>query len=187
MASINANDLKRGMAIRLKGDVCLIQETTHRTPGNLRAFVQVSMRSLSNGRMLEERLSSTEKVELVNVSTEKWEFSYKDPNGYNFINPETYDNLVLGEDTMGASRNYLTENLMCDLVFIEGRVAEVELPPTVNLKVIESPEGVKGDSATNVQKNAKLETGLMVQVPLFIKEGEILKIDTRTGKYLSRA
>ncbi len=187
MANVNANDVKKGMAIRYKGDVCIVMDLQHRTPGNLRAFVQVQIRSINTGRSSDERLSSTEKVELVNISNEKWEFSYKDPTGYNFINPETYDNLTLTEDVVGSAKDYLTENMAVDITFVEGKIAAVDMPPTVTLKITESAEGIRGDSANNVQKPATLETGITVQVPLFIKEGEMVKVDTRTGKYISRA
>lgn len=185
--AINANDIRKGMAIKWKGDVCIVLETQHRTPGNLRAFVQATLRSIKTGRSSVERLSSTEKVETVVVQKDRWDFSYKDQAGYVFMNPVTYETLTLGEEIIGEAKNYLIENLGVDILFVEGRAAEVELPPTVELKVTESPEGVKGDSATNVMKPAVLETGLAVQVPLFIKEGETIKVDTRTGKYLGRA
>ncbi|NJK93253.1 MAG: elongation factor P [Blastochloris sp.] len=187
MAYTNANDLKKGMAIRFKGDICIVLDTQHRTPGNLRAFVQASLRSLNTGRSSDERLGSTDKIELVDVRNEKWDFSYKDQSGWNFMNPETYESMTLTDDLIGSAKDYLTENLQVQLVFVEGRVAEIELPPTVTLSIIESADGVRGDSANNVQKPAKLETGLDVQVPLFIKEGEKVKVDTRTGKYISRA
>lgn len=187
MAYVNANDLKKGQAIRHKGDICIVLETQHRTPGNLRAFVQASLRSVNTGRSSDERLGSTDKVELVDIRNEKWDFSYKDQTGWNFMNPDNYENMTLTDELIGSSKDYLTENLRVDLVFIEGRVASMELPPTVTLGVTESPEGVKGDSANNVMKPATMETGLEVQVPLFIKEGEQIKIDTRTGKYLGRA
>lgn len=187
MPSVNANDLKKGMAIRHKGDICIVLETQHRTPGNLRAFVQASLRSINTGRSSDERLGSTDKIELVDVRREKWDFSYKDQSDWIFMNPETYENVTLTDELVGDAKNYLTENCRVDMVFVEGRVAEIELPPTVLLKVTESADGVRGDSANNVQKPAIVETGLSIQVPLFIKEGELVKIDTRTGKYLSRA
>ena len=182
-----AKDLKKGVAIKWKNDVCIVMETTHRTPGNLRAFVQATLRSLSNGRSFDERFSSTATVETINVTNEKWDYSYKDQSGYNFINPDTYDNLSLQETLVGDAKNYLTENLQVTITFVEGKAVSVELPPVVELKITESAEGVKGDSANNVMKAATLETGVQVQVPLFIKEGEKIRIDSRTGKYLSRA
>jgi elongation factor P len=182
-----AKDLKKGVAVKWKGDVCIVMETTHRTPGNLRAFVQATLRSLSNGRSFDERFSSTVDVETINVSHEKWDFSYKDQNGYNFMEPNTYDNLTLNDQIIGGAKNYLTENQQVTVVFVEGKAVAIELPPVVELKITDSAEGVRGDSANNVQKPATLETGLTVQVPLFIKEGEKIRVDTRDGKYLSRA
>ncbi|MDR0533426.1 MAG: elongation factor P [Verrucomicrobiales bacterium] len=182
-----AKDLKKGIAIKWKNDVCIVMETTHRTPGNLRAFVQATLRSISNGRSFDERFSSTSSVETVNVSHEKWDFSYKDQNGYNFIEPTTYDNLALNEQIIGDAKNYLTENQQVTVMFVEGKAVSIEMPPVVELKIVDSPEGVKGDSANNVQKTATLETGLVVQVPLFIKEGEKIRVDTRDAKYISRA
>lgn len=183
----NANDLKRGMAIKWKGAPCIVEQLQHVKPGKGPAYIQASLRNLSTGRGLEERFRSSEAIETVNVSNENWDFSYKEQDNFIFMHPETYDNLTLGLDILGSAKDYLIENLRCQIVFIEGRVAGVELPPSVELKVIDSPEGVKGDSATNVMKPATLETGLSIQVPLFIKEGEIIKVDTRTGKYTGRA
>jgi len=182
-----AKDLKKGIAIKWKNDVCIVMETTHRTPGNLRAFVQATLRSISNGRSFDERFASTASVETVNVSHEKWDFSYKDQNGYNFIEPNTYDNLMLSDQIIGDAKNYLTENQQVTVMFVEGKAVSIEMPPVVELKITDSPEGVKGDSANNVQKTATLETGLVVQVPLFIKEGEKIRVDTRDAKYISRA
>ena len=185
--AVNSTELRKGMAVRFNGDVCMVLETQHRTPGNLRAFIQATLRSLKTGRSFDQRFSSGEKIETVNVSRNKWEFNYKDPTGYVFMEPNTYDTLTLNEALVADARNYLTEGLVCDILFIEEQAAAVELPSSVTLKVIESPEGVRGDSANNVMKTATLETGLVVQVPLFIKEGELLKISTQDGKYISRA
>lgn len=185
--AVNANDLRKGMAVKWNGDVCIVLETQHRTPGNLRAFVQGTLRSLKTGRSFEQRFNSNEKIEQVNVSRAKWDFSYKDQNGYTFMNPDTYENLTLQPELLADVKDYLTENLGCDIIFVEDRAVTVEVPSSVTLKVAESADGVRGDSANNVMKAAVMETGLAVQVPLFIKEGELLKIDTRTGKYMGRA
>ena len=185
--AVNANDLRKGMAIKHNGDTCVVLEVAHRTPGNLRAFVQATLRSVNTGKSLVQRFGSTEKVEEVMLSRHKLEFSYKDQSGYNFIDPQSYDSHTLQEEFIGEAKDYLTENLGVEVLFIEGKAVSLELPPSVTLKVTESPEGVRGDSANNVMKTATLETGLQVQVPLFIKEGEMLKIDTRSGAYMSRA
>jgi elongation factor P len=182
-----ANDLRKGMAIRYNGDITVVLEVQHRTPGNLRAFVQGTLRSIRTGKSSNVRFSSTETVELVDVTRRTLEFSYKDQDGFVFMDPENYETETLRPELLGSAQEYLSENLKVEVLFAEGKPVEVELPSSVTLKVAEAPEGVRGDSATNVQKMAKLETGKTVQVPLFIKEGELIRIDTRTGAYMGRA
>jgi elongation factor P len=182
-----ANDLRKGMAIRYNGNPAIVLEVQHRTPGNLRAFVQAIIRYINTGKSADVRFSSTEKVDLVDVNRQQLEFSYADPQGFHFIDPDSYETITLQGDLLAESKDYLVENLKVEVLSIEGRPAQVELPSSVTLKVTESAEGVRGDSANNVQKPATLETGKIVQVPLFIKEGELIKIDTRTGNYMGRA
>jgi elongation factor P len=182
-----ANDLRKGMAIRYNGDITVVLEVQHRTPGNLRAFVQGTLRSIRTGKSSNVRFSSTETVELVDVTRRTLEFSYKDQDGFVFMDPENYETETLRPELLGSAQEYLSENLKVEVLYAEGKPVEIELPSSVTLKVTEAPEGVRGDSATNVQKMAKLETGKTVQVPLFIKEGELIRIDTRTGAYMGRA
>lgn len=182
-----ANDLRKGMAIRYNGNPAIVLEVQHRTPGNLRAFVQAIIRYIGTGKSADVRFGSTDKVETVDVSRQTLEFSYKDPQGFYFMDPETYETISLDESLLGETKDYLVENLKVEVLSIEGKPAIVEMPASVTLKVVESADGVRGDSANNVQKPAKLETGKMIQVPLFIKEGELVKIDTRTGTYMGRA
>jgi elongation factor P len=171
----SANDLRRGMAIIYNGEVCVVLDAQHRTPGNLRAFVQVTLRNVRSGRSSDVRFSSTEKVDVVPLVSKKMEFSYKDGEDYVFSDPDTFETVTLSPEIVGEAKDYLVE------------AVQIELPSSVVLTVTDAPEGIKGDSATNVQKTVTLETGLTVQVPLFIKAGEKLRIDTRTGKYLERA
>lgn len=182
-----ANDLRKGMAVRYHGDVAVVLDVQHRTPGNLRAFVQATLRSIRTGKSSNVRFSSTESIELVDVTRRKLEYSYKDQDGFVFMDPENYETETLSTDLVGDAADYLTENLTVELLYAEGKPVELELPSSVTLKIVESAEGLRGDSATNVQKPAKLETGKSVQVPLFIKEGETIRVDTRTGSYLGRA
>ncbi|MEI6351468.1 MAG: elongation factor P [Verrucomicrobiota bacterium] len=182
-----ANDLRKGMAIRYNGNVAIVLEVQHRTPGNLRAFVQLIIRYIGTGKSADVRFGSTDKVDLVEVNRQKLEFSYKDQTGFHFMDPETYDTISLNENLLAEAKDYLVENLAVEVLYAEGKPVQVELPSTVTLKVVESAEGVRGDSANNVQKPAVLETGKVINVPLFIKEGELVKIDTRTGDYLGRA
>ena len=183
----NANDVHRGQAIKFNGAVCLVLETQHRTPGNLRAFVQMTIRNIKTGKSSVERFGSTDKLDVIPITRKKYEYSYKDGDDYAFIDPVNFESVTLPAALVAKIKDYLTENQAVEVLFTDEIAAEVELPSTVTLKVIESPEGVRGDSANNVQKLAVLETGLQVSVPLFIKEGELLKISTVDGKYLSRA
>ncbi len=182
-----ANDLRKGMAIRFNGNPAIVLEVQHRTPGNLRAFVQAIIRYIHTGKSADVRFSSTEKVDTVSVSRQQLEFSYKDSQGWHFIDPETYETITLQQELVADAKDYLIENLKVDVLSIEERPVQIELPASVNLRVTESAEGLRGDSANNVQKRAILETGMAIQVPLFIKEGELVKIDTRNGTYMGRA
>jgi elongation factor P len=182
-----ANDLRKGMAIKYNGNTAIVLEVHHRTPGNLRAFVQAIIRYISTGKSADVRFGSTDKVELVEINRSTLEFSYKDHNGYHFMDPETYETVTLQENLLGDARDFLVENLPVQVLYAEGKAVQVELPASVSLKVVESPEGLRGDTASNVTKPAKLETGKTINVPLFIKEGETIKIDTRTGAYMGRA
>ncbi|HEY5752686.1 MAG TPA: elongation factor P [Chthoniobacterales bacterium] len=182
-----ANDLRKGQAIRYNGNVAIVLEVQHRTPGNLRAFVQAIIRYINTGKSADVRFGSTDKVELVDVTRRTLEFSYKDGSDYNFMDPETYETVTLSSDLLADAKDYLIENIKVEVLFVEEKPVQVELPSSVIIKVTESAEGVRGDTASNVQKPATLETGKVVTVPLFIKEGELIKVDTRTGAYMGRA
>src|SRR5580693_10435238 len=182
-----ANDLRRGMAINYNGDIAVVLDSQHRTPGNLRAFVQASIRSIKTGKSSDVRFSSTEKIEVVPMMTRKMEFSYKDGDDYVFSDPENYETVSLAPEIVGDAKNFLVENAVVTVTFVEEKAVSIELPSSVILTVKDAPEGIRGDSANNVQKPVTMETGITVQAPLFIKTGEKLKIDTRTGKYMERA
>jgi len=181
-----ANDIRRGQVIKFNGEPHLVMETQHRTPGNLRAFVQIKMRNLRYGKALDQRFASTDTIEVLPTEKKSLEFSYADRDTYAFIDPESFEQIELSAQTLGDTVNYLTAGGKVDVLFVDERPLSVDLPSTVALKVVESADGIKGDTASNVQKPAKLETGLVVQVPLFIKEGEIIKISTADGSYLGR-
>jgi elongation factor P len=182
-----ANDLRKGMAINYNGDIAVILDTQHRTPGNLRAFVQASIRSIRTGKSSDVRFSSTEKIEVVPMMTKRMEFSYLDAGDYVFSDPETFETVTLPPEIVGDAKNYLVENGSVTMTFVDDKAVSVEIPPSVVLTVTEAPEGIRGDSANNVQKPIILETGITIQAPLFIKTGEKIKVDTRTGKYMERA
>jgi len=182
-----ANDLRKGMAIRYNGNPAIVLDIQHRTPGNLRAFVQCIIRYIGTGKSADIRFSSTEKVDLVDVNRQQLEFSYSDHQGYHFMDPDNFETITLHDELIGESKQYLVENLKVEVLSIEGRPAQIELPSSVALRVTESADGVRGDSANNVQKPATLETGKIINVPLFIKEGELIKVSTVEGTYLGRA
>jgi len=175
------------MAVLHNGEVCVVLETQHRTPGNLRAFVQASLRSVRTGKSSDVRFSSTEKVEVVPLFARKMEFSYKDGQDFVFTDPEDFETVTLSPEVVGDAKNYLVDNTPVTVTFVEERAVQIDLPASVALTVADAPEGIRGDSANNVQKLVKLETGISVQVPLFIGTGEKVKVDTRTGKYMERA
>jgi elongation factor P len=182
-----ANDLRRGMAIIYNGDITVVLDMQHRTPGNLRAFVQATLRSIKTGKSSDVRFSSTERIEPVPMVTKKMEFSYKDGGDFVFTDPDNYETVTLAAELVGDAKNYLVENAHVTVTFVEDKAVTVELPSSVVLTVTDAPEGVRGDSANNVQKAITVETGITLQAPLFIKTGEKIKIDTRTGKYMERA
>lgn len=168
-------------------DLYSILKMEHRTPGNLRAFVQVKMRNLRTGAMFDNRFSSTEQVERAILDEQEMEFLFDDGEQYTFMNTETYDQVALNRELLGDAVSYLIPNIKVHVEFYEGKPMSVELPATVELKVIETEPGLKGATVSNVGKPAKLETGLVVQVPAFINEGETIKVNTSEGTYLERA
>jgi elongation factor P len=182
-----ANDLRRGMAINYNGDISVVLDFQHRTPGNLRAFVQATLRSIRTGKASDVRFSSTEKIEPVPMMTTKMEFSYMDGADFVFTDPTTFETVTLSPELVGEAKDFLVENAPVTITFVEEKAVSVEIPSSVVLTVTDAPEGVRGDSANNVQKAITLETGITVQAPLFIKTGEKIKIDTRTRKYMERA
>ncbi len=183
----SANDLRKGMAINYNGDIAVVLDTQHRTPGNLRAFVQATIRSIRTGKSSDVRFGSTEKIEVIPMMTRKMEYSYKDGEDYVFSDPETYETVTIMSDVVGDACKFLIENATVTVTLVADKPVQIELPSSVILTVTDAPDGVRGDSANNVQKAITMETGITVQAPLFIKTGEKIKIDTRTGKYMERA
>jgi elongation factor P len=182
-----ANDIRKGQVIKFNGEPHLVMETMHRTPGNLRAFVQIKMRNLRYGKALDQRFASTDTVEVLPTEKKSLEFSYADRGTYAFIDPNSFEQTELSEATLGDVKNYLTPGGTVDVLFVDEKPLSIDLPSTVSLKIVESAEGIRGDTSSNVQKPAKLETGLVIQVPLFVKEGEVVRVSTIDGTYLGRA
>lgn len=183
---IQANALRSGMCILHGGEVCRIMSVTHRTPGNLRAFVQVRMRNLKTGNSFEHRFSSTESVERAILDTVPMEYLYSDGEGHHFMNQQTYDQIVLADEVLGDALLFMLPNTVLKVDFYEGTPVGMELPQTVVLEVADTEPGIKGATASSSYKPAKMETGLVVQVPPFIESGTKIEIDTRETKYLRR-
>jgi elongation factor P len=175
------------MCILFEKDICRVMNAQHVTPGNLRGFVQARMRNLRTGNSFEHRFGSTEKVERAILDTHQMEYLYSDPSGHHFMNQETYEQVTLDDETLGDSMLYLLPNTVISVDFHEERPVGIELPNTVTLEVVETEPGLKGATASSSYKPAKMETGLVVNVPPFIEVGTKLLIDTRENKYLSRA
>jgi elongation factor P len=159
----------------------------HRTPGNLRAFIQAKLRNLRTGAMFEHRFRSADAIDKITVDEVQMEYLYNDGDDYYFMNTENYEQTHLTRDTLGDSVDYLISNLQIKVEFFDGKAVGIELPQTVEMTVIETEPGLKSATASSVTKPAKTETGLVVQVPPFINEGEKIRVDTSEGAYLSRA
>jgi elongation factor P len=185
--SIPATQLRPGMIIKHNNDLHSVFSVEHRTPGNLRAFIQAKLRNLRTGAMFEHRFRSPDPIEKINVDEVKMEYLYQDGDDYYFMNTENYEQLHLNKDILGEAVNYLTANLQIQVEFFDGKAVGIELPQTVELRVIETEPGLKSATASSVTKPAKTETGLVVHVPPFINEGETIRVDTAEGAYLSRA
>ena len=184
---MQANDLRPGMVIKHNNELFSIYKAEHRTPGNLRAFVQAKMRNLRTGAISDHRFRSTDDVERAIIDETEMQYLYSDGDSYCFMNTQTFDQVHLHRDVIADRAQFLVPDVMLKVEYYEGRPIDIQLPPTVDLKVVETEPGIKGGSATNVGKPAKLETGLVVQVPPFIGEGETIRVDTIEGKYLERA
>ena len=184
---ISSTQLRPGMVIKFNNELYTIFKTEHRTPGNLRGFVQVKMRSIRSGSMTEHRFSSEDRVERAALEEHEMEYLYDDGEYYYFMNTENFEQMHLTKELLGDSVEFLVSQLKVNIEFYEGKPISVELPPTVDLKVIETEPGMKGASVSNVTKAAKLETGLVVQVPPFINEGEKIRVSTSEGTYQERA
>jgi len=175
------------MVIKFNNELYSIFKMEHRTPGNLRGFVQVKMRSLRSGSMTEHRFSSEDRVERAALDEQEMEYLYDDGEYYYFMNTENFEQMHLTREILGDGVEFLVPQLKVNIEFYEGKPISVELPPSVDLTVVETEPGLKGASVSNVTKAAKLETGLVVQVPPFINEGEKIRVSTSEGTYQERA
>jgi elongation factor P len=184
---IAATQLRPGMVVKFNNDLYSVFSMVHRTPGNLRGFVQAKMRNFRSGTMMEHRFSSEDKVERVSLDEQEMEYLYDDGESYYFMNTENFEQLQLSKDILGDGVDYLIPQLKVNVEFYEGKPISVELPASVVMTVVETEPGLKGATASNVTKPAKMDTGLTVYVPPFVNEGEKIRVSTSDASYLERA
>lgn len=184
---INVNDIKNGMTILFEDNIYTVLEFSHVKPGKGAAFVQVKLKNLRTGSIVEKRFNSGVKLEKAMVEKKNMQFLYANGDAYNFMNMETYEQIELSKDQIGEDTDFLKEDLMVDITFFQGELLGLVLPEKVEIKVAETEPAVKGNTTNNAMKDAILETGLKVKVPLFVEQGEVIIVSTKDGKYVSRA
>ncbi len=179
-------DFKKGLKIMVEGKPYVIVDFQHVKPGKGNQFSRTKLRNMLTGQNLEVTFKSGEKFEVPNVENKEMTFLYKDESGYSFMDQESFEQLSMTEDEIGENRFYLTENLKVVILLYNEKAVAVDVPKAVNLKVAKSDPGIKGDRVSGATKPATMESGLVVQVPLHINEGDVLRIDTSTGDYVER-
>jgi elongation factor P len=187
MASIQATRLKRGMLIKVGQDLFRVLELQHVTPGNLRGFVRVKLRNIRNGSLSDQKLRSEDTLDRATLDEREMQFLYKDGDSFHFMDTTSFDQIQIASDVLGDSVDYLKPEMMIQVEFYGSEPVGVELPPAVDLKVVDTAPGIKGATASAQVKPATLETGIVIQVPPFVNPGDSVKVSTDTGEYLSRA
>ena len=175
------------MVVRHKGDICTVHKTEHRTPGKGRGFVQAKMRNHRSGALVEERFASEDSFPKVMLESQEMQYLYSDNNGYHLMNTETYEQIELTKEQLADQVNDMIVDTVVKVQLLDGVPFNLDLPTAVDLQVVETEPAIKGATVTNVNKPAKMETGLVVQVPQFIKEGESIRVNTADGTYISRS
>lgn len=184
---MKATDLRPGAAIRMDGKLYVVTKFEHRTPGNLRAFIQVKIRDVLSGQLIDKRLASTDEIEGTTLDRRQFEYLYSDNTGHTFMDQESYEQLTLSDEFLGDSMLFVRPNTEVIMLLHDGSPVSIELPASVELAVTDTPPGIKGATATNQLKEATLETGLKTRVPPFISVGETVRVSTADGSYQSRA
>ena len=184
---INVNDLKIGMTIEMDGNIYTVLDLGHVKPGKGAAFVTAKLKNLRTGSIVEERFNSGIKVETARIEKRDMQYLYNTGDSYVFMNMETYEQLELSADQVGDDKNYLIENIMVNIIQYQGELLGINLPDKIELTVTETEPAIKGNTTNNALKDAVLETGLKVRVPLFVEQGEKIIVSTADGKYSSRA
>ena len=185
--AIRVTEAKKGMVIRYEGDLYQITRYDHLTPGNLRAIHHVYMKHLKNGRQKEVRMKTSDQLDLVFLDSRESQYLFKDSLGYTFMDNDNYEQFVLNAEVIGDAMKYITENSNVTVVFVEGEALTVQLPAAVELEIVETEDAARGDTVSNVQKPATLNTGLIIKVPAHIKVGEKVRVSTESGEFLGRA
>ena len=184
---ISTNDLKNGITIEVDGAIFVVLDTQHVKPGKGAAIVKAKLKNLRTGAIFEKTFNAGVKVSTARIDKTLMQYLYEMSGTYYFMNMDTYEQLEIAENVLGDSKNYLKPNLEVYITSFEGEVLGVDLPDKVELEVVETEPGVKGNTATNAMKDAKLESGMTIRVPLFIEQGEVIIVSTSDGKYVSRA
>ena len=179
-------DIRKGRVMDYQGAPHLVLEMLHRTQGRQAGFVQTTLRNLQSGSTTTTKFRSTDNVEFMHTTTNKLEFSYKDSDGHHFMDLESYEDTVLPSEVIGEDDNFLVEGNTYDILLIDGKALKLELPASVEATVIEAPDALRGDTAGNVLKHVTISSGLTIQVPLFIKKDDVIKISTNDRSYLGR-
>lgn len=185
--AIVATHLKRGQCISYKGEIGIVLGLEHRTPGKGNALIMATIRSFNSGKTKDIRFASSDKVDIVQSERQKLDFSYADQTGYHFMDPETYDTITFQENFIEESKDLLIDGISVEVLFVDGKPVTIELPSNIEMEVTESAPGVKGDTATAATKEAVLQTGLRIQVPLFVNPGDRIKVSSEDKKYVGRA
>ena len=181
------SEFRRGMAIVFKNEIYLISEFQHVKPGKGQAFIKTKLKNVKTGRVIDNSFRLSEKLEAVRLNEKKMQYLYNDNENFFFMDMDTYDQISIAKDLIGEQEKFLKEGIMAKILLHQNDPITMELPITVDFKVIEAEPAVKGDTAGNLTKWITIETGTKLQVPPFIEQGEIIRIDTRTGEYISRA
>src|SRR5215467_7261467 len=187
MASIQATRLKKGMLVKIENDLFRVLELQHVTPGNLRGFVRVKFRNIRSGSLSDQKLRSEDSLERATLDEREMQYLYQDGDAYYFMDTSSYEQIHINSEALGESTNYLKPEMTINVEFYGTEPVGIELPQTVDLKVLETVPGIKGATASNQIKPATLETGLVVNVPPFINTGDVIRVSTDTGEYLQRA
>lgn len=183
---ISTNQFRKGLKIEINGEPYNIVDFQHVKPGKGNAFIRTRLKSMISGNVLEKTFKSGEKVDKPDLENKKVQYLYRDGDDFNFMDMETYDQFVIPIDQLGDAPNYMTENMETEVLFYKGDAIDIELPTFVEFEVVRTDPGVRGDTVSGSTKPAEIETGASIQVPLFVNEGDVLKIDTRTGSYVER-